>query len=618
MVGIGFAFIENILYLAAAYDGTDGMGPGGTEALTWTFVVRCLASPFAHPLFTAFTGIGVGIAVASRSSVGADAGAGRRVRPGRARARGLERLHPVRRPGLRRRLPRGDGAGLPGPRRLRRVEPHQRAADAHGGAVRRGRPRPDPGHRHRLGRRPRSAPSRSHLGPRAGRRRGRAGDARLPASGDRARFPASSIPTRHTPARLRGARPALSSLGSPPPGPTSPSPDRWYPPDERHRRRPRPAGRRPGGHADAHRVGQAARRTAARPAAPDRARRRRAAPGAVGDDRPARGLRHPAADDDRRADADGGGRLDRCRQVHAGQLPRRHPGHRARRAASDHPVAGARAPPRRRPLVRPGPAAARPGAGLPLDQRPGRAAAGALGRGPPGAVGSRRTRHRLGRGAQPHPGRPAAGRGRPVALRHLCREVRRPGAVGLPAQRRRAQRRGGHRARPHPRGGGGDGLRPPRADAREPRPEGLADVHRARGRGERRGAAPGGPRRRHPRLAGVARRRQHRPRGGGQADARRRDPVAGLAHPQRGRRRGRAVRGRPTAARGRRQGLRPGGRGRGHRLGRRHAAARRGARPLAGVRRHRRAAAVARDPHRGAARPRRQLPQGAPGSRPSG
>ena len=63
MVGIGFAFTENILYLAAAYNGTDGMGPGGTEALTGTFVLRCLISPFAHPLFTTFTGIGVGIAV---------------------------------------------------------------------------------------------------------------------------------------------------------------------------------------------------------------------------------------------------------------------------------------------------------------------------------------------------------------------------------------------------------------------------------------------------------------------------------------------------------------------------------------------------------------------------
>jgi len=67
MVGIGFAFVENILYLAASYNGTDGMGPGGTTALTTTFVVRCLFSPFAHPFFTSFTGIGVGLAVASRS-----------------------------------------------------------------------------------------------------------------------------------------------------------------------------------------------------------------------------------------------------------------------------------------------------------------------------------------------------------------------------------------------------------------------------------------------------------------------------------------------------------------------------------------------------------------------
>lgn len=66
MVGIGFAYTENILYLAAAYDGTDGLGPGGTTALTATFVVRCLISPFAHPFFTAFIGIGVGLAIASR------------------------------------------------------------------------------------------------------------------------------------------------------------------------------------------------------------------------------------------------------------------------------------------------------------------------------------------------------------------------------------------------------------------------------------------------------------------------------------------------------------------------------------------------------------------------
>ncbi|MGZ4447401.1 MAG: PrsW family intramembrane metalloprotease [Nocardioides sp.] len=67
MVGVGFAFTENILYLAAAYNGTDGTAPGGAGALTGTFVVRCLFSPFAHPLFTAFTGIGVGIAVGARS-----------------------------------------------------------------------------------------------------------------------------------------------------------------------------------------------------------------------------------------------------------------------------------------------------------------------------------------------------------------------------------------------------------------------------------------------------------------------------------------------------------------------------------------------------------------------
>jgi RsiW-degrading membrane proteinase PrsW (M82 family) len=69
MVGIGFAFTENILYLGASYNGTDGMGPGGVAGVTATFVVRCVFSPFAHPLFTAFTGIGVGIAVNSRSSL---------------------------------------------------------------------------------------------------------------------------------------------------------------------------------------------------------------------------------------------------------------------------------------------------------------------------------------------------------------------------------------------------------------------------------------------------------------------------------------------------------------------------------------------------------------------
>lgn len=68
MVGVGFAFVENILYLAAAYDGTPGYGPGGVGSVTSIFVLRCLISPFAHPLFTAFTGIGVGIAINSRGA----------------------------------------------------------------------------------------------------------------------------------------------------------------------------------------------------------------------------------------------------------------------------------------------------------------------------------------------------------------------------------------------------------------------------------------------------------------------------------------------------------------------------------------------------------------------
>ncbi len=65
MVGIGFAFTENILYLSAADVGGDG-GSGGLGGAIMLFVVRGVFSPFAHPLFTAFTGIGIGIAVGSR------------------------------------------------------------------------------------------------------------------------------------------------------------------------------------------------------------------------------------------------------------------------------------------------------------------------------------------------------------------------------------------------------------------------------------------------------------------------------------------------------------------------------------------------------------------------
>jgi RsiW-degrading membrane proteinase PrsW (M82 family) len=68
MVGIGFAFTENILYLSSAYLGQDGQ-PGGISGAVGLFVVRGVFSPFAHPLFTSFTGIGIGIAVSSRRPV---------------------------------------------------------------------------------------------------------------------------------------------------------------------------------------------------------------------------------------------------------------------------------------------------------------------------------------------------------------------------------------------------------------------------------------------------------------------------------------------------------------------------------------------------------------------
>ena len=59
-VGVGFAMVENVLYLGRA------LGDGGVGALVGTFVVRCLVSPFAHPLFTMATGVGIGLAVTSR------------------------------------------------------------------------------------------------------------------------------------------------------------------------------------------------------------------------------------------------------------------------------------------------------------------------------------------------------------------------------------------------------------------------------------------------------------------------------------------------------------------------------------------------------------------------
>jgi protease PrsW len=57
----GFAFTENIQYLATAFT------EGGTAGLAGVFVARAVMSPFAHPIFTVMTGIGIGIAATTRS-----------------------------------------------------------------------------------------------------------------------------------------------------------------------------------------------------------------------------------------------------------------------------------------------------------------------------------------------------------------------------------------------------------------------------------------------------------------------------------------------------------------------------------------------------------------------
>ena len=62
---VGFAMVENILYLGGhGYaSGAEEYGPAtGAQMLILTFIVRIFLSGFAHPLFTAMTGVGLGIA----------------------------------------------------------------------------------------------------------------------------------------------------------------------------------------------------------------------------------------------------------------------------------------------------------------------------------------------------------------------------------------------------------------------------------------------------------------------------------------------------------------------------------------------------------------------------
>ena len=65
MLGIGFAFTENILYLSSAYTGDEDLAGGFGSALA-VFILRGVFSPFAHPFFTSFAGIGIGLAVTSK------------------------------------------------------------------------------------------------------------------------------------------------------------------------------------------------------------------------------------------------------------------------------------------------------------------------------------------------------------------------------------------------------------------------------------------------------------------------------------------------------------------------------------------------------------------------
>src|SRR2546428_4532526 len=53
MVGLGFAMTENVLYYGRAVQ-------GGLEGFTFIFILRGMAAPFSHPLFTSMTGIGLG------------------------------------------------------------------------------------------------------------------------------------------------------------------------------------------------------------------------------------------------------------------------------------------------------------------------------------------------------------------------------------------------------------------------------------------------------------------------------------------------------------------------------------------------------------------------------
>jgi protease PrsW len=70
MVGVGFAFTENILYYGRIFNtlSEESGSDAGLRGAFVLFVIRGLISPFAHPLFTSFTAIGIGVAIRHRST----------------------------------------------------------------------------------------------------------------------------------------------------------------------------------------------------------------------------------------------------------------------------------------------------------------------------------------------------------------------------------------------------------------------------------------------------------------------------------------------------------------------------------------------------------------------
>jgi protease PrsW len=189
MVGLGFAMTENIVYYGRA--ATEGGGP-----LAATFFIRGVTSPFAHPLFTAMTGLGLGVAATAAG------GARRLVAPvaGLAAAMLLHSLwnHVGARVGRGRVLRRVLPVHVPGVRGADRGDRHRAAArgpDDRRAPPARGCPR-------RAQSRRRDGPVRTRRAPptapgRAPRRRRRApGLPRLGEDGHRARLPAPSRPAR--------------------------------------------------------------------------------------------------------------------------------------------------------------------------------------------------------------------------------------------------------------------------------------------------------------------------------------------------------------------------------------------------------------------------------------